>query len=464
MSGVSQVDQSAIDSVLGGGREVTDWGRMERATVRHVAQPQTVEQLVDLVAYAAQQQLPIALRGAGHSAGGQSFCQDAVMVDISGLNRILDLDEENRTIRVQCGATWGVLTRALEPLGLAVTTKQEFDLFTIGGSIACNVHGKSVDYGPLIEAIDSFRLLTADGQILEVSRKENAELFPAVIGGYGLLGIVVDVTLRLVKDRIVTKGPVVADACEPLIARYLADVRAEPERPPLCYGFLNVECTRGFYLSYRYVSPEMNLPLDKLKRGELKPGLVNFMSALQRRSRMIRRATMKIMQWESGKRETTLRSRRLLLWDDAPAAFGEMLFQKYFVPADRFVEFCRKVGDVFREHGDALKVLTNHFRFVPANDESLLSFAPQESICMIPCYLAEKDSQVWQDRLRTASQHLIDATLRSGGTYYLTFDALPTGEQLRTAYPGWDELVALKERYDPHAMFNSRFYQKYSAS
>jgi FAD/FMN-containing dehydrogenase len=76
---------------------------------------------------------------------------------------------------------------------LAITTKQEFDIFTVGGSVAANVHGKSVDYGPLIESIQTLRLLRADGEIVSVSRAENADLFRAVIGGYGLFGVVVDV-------------------------------------------------------------------------------------------------------------------------------------------------------------------------------------------------------------------------------------------------------------------------------
>ncbi len=460
MSVGTGIEQNTAYSLLHEGRQVTDWGRMEHADVRPVARPQSEHELVEIIGHAARHDPPVTLRGAGHSAGGQSFCMDALMVDTSRLDRILELDEESRTVRVQCGADWGVLTAALEPLGLCVTTKQEFDLFTIGGSVARNVHGKSFDYGPLIEAIDSFRLLTAEGRIIRVSRNENAELLPAVVGGYGLLGVVVDVTLCLVEDRIVTKGPITADASGPLVSKYVEEIRSGRNRLPLCYGFLNAECSHGFYLSYEYAPDDLKLPLDALKRGELKPGLVNFSTRLQRSSRLSRRATIKILQSESGGSETTLRSRRRLLWDDAPAAFKEMLVPKYFLPTDRFAEFCDRAGEIFRKHGDSLKVLTNHFRFVPANDESLLSFAPQDAICMIPCYLANKDSPSWKEQFASSNQLLVEAALDLGGRYYLTFDSLPTLEQLRRGYPRWDELVALKRQHDPSALFSSRFYQR----
>ena len=84
----------------------------------------------------------------------------------------------------------------LEPKRLAISTKQEFDNFTVGGSIAANIHGKSIDYGPIISHVLSLRLLKADGEIVTASRTQNPDLFTGVIGGYGLLGVVVDVTFQ----------------------------------------------------------------------------------------------------------------------------------------------------------------------------------------------------------------------------------------------------------------------------
>jgi FAD/FMN-containing dehydrogenase len=163
----------------------------------------------------------------------------------------------------------------------------------------------------------------------------------------------------------------------------------------------------------------------------------------------------------SGKPELTLRSRRLLLWDKAPRAFDGMLLQKYFVPANRFAEFVARVRDVFLQHERQVPVLMHHFRFVPGNDEALLSPAPTDSVCLIPCYLARKQSTAWREQLELVTRQLLSAAVDLGGSYYLTFDILASPEIFRRAYPRWQEFAEKKRRYDPHGVFTSRFAEKY---
>ena len=458
-----QADAS-LKRILKPGRNVTDWGGMQKAGVKNVARPQTEADLEETVKFAARSDTKVSLRGSGHSAGGHSFCQDGLMIDLRDLNQVLELDQQNKTVRVQAGATWAVLTKILEPAGLAVTTKQEFDTFTIGGSIACNVHGKSIDYGPIIENIISLRLLLADGEIVTVSRQENGELFRAVVGGYGLLGIVVDVTLQLVDDRAIEKTEVVFMNLEPLLAAYIDRVRSDPENTPLCYGFIDPEGKQGYYVTYKYVGDDRQYSLDQLKRDETNPTLFNVFIWLQRNFKFTRRRAFHLMWSGSNKPEVTLRSRRLLIWDVAPSAFQKLLFQKYFVPVDNFLPFMQKAGQILKKYEDDLPVLTNHFRFVPGNNEALLSFSPEDTICMIPCYLAKKNNRRWVAKLEQATDELLNACLEQGGSYYLTFDIIASKKQLQQAYPCWDEFLALKNRCDPEGLFNSRFYEKYSES
>src|SRR2546430_16976942 len=72
--------------------------------------------------------------------------------------------------------------------------------FTVGGSLSVNCHGWQNDRPPIASTVESFRLLLADGRIVRCSRSENAELFAATLGGYGLFGIILDVDLRVVPD------------------------------------------------------------------------------------------------------------------------------------------------------------------------------------------------------------------------------------------------------------------------
>jgi FAD/FMN-containing dehydrogenase len=191
--------------------------------------------------------------------------------------------------------------------------------------------------------------------------------------------------------------------------------------------------------------------------------LFNAAVQLQRWSGWLRRRGLGLMWATSGKPEVTLRSRRLLLWDTAPRAFEHMLLQKYFVPVDRFPQFVDQVGQVFAEHERLVPVLMHHFRFVPGNDEALLSPASSDSVCLIPCYLAKKGSQRWLHELEIVTHRLLSAALELGGSYYLTFDILPTLDMFCRAYPRWNEFQASKQRFDPQNLFTSRFADKYFA-
>lgn len=77
---------------------------------------------------------------------------------------------------------------------------QSQNIFTIGGSLSANAHGRDIRYGSLIDTVRSFTLLKADGEIITV--KPSDDLFTAVIGGYGLFGVILDVELSLTKDEL----------------------------------------------------------------------------------------------------------------------------------------------------------------------------------------------------------------------------------------------------------------------
>src|SRR6202049_2431415 len=68
-----------------------------------------------------------------------------------------------------------------------------------------NAHGRDPRYGTIIQTVRGFRLMKADGSIVQVSRAENPELFSLAIGGYGLFGVILDVDLELTDDDVYQK-------------------------------------------------------------------------------------------------------------------------------------------------------------------------------------------------------------------------------------------------------------------
>ena len=63
--------------------------------------------------------------------------------------------------------------------------------------MSSNIHGRGLELQPMVQDVESFRIINAEGKVLNASREENTELFSLVIGGYGLFGVITEVDVRL---------------------------------------------------------------------------------------------------------------------------------------------------------------------------------------------------------------------------------------------------------------------------
>ncbi len=181
---------------------ITDYSRLHPVKVERVVESKKEEQLIGLLEEAKVRGLTVSIAGQRHSQGGHTYYKDGIVVDMTSYNQILSFDPAAKRITVQAGATWEDIQNKINPYGLAVRTMQSQNSFTVGGSISVNAHGRDIRNGSMIKSVESFRLLTADGVVRNVSREENEELFPLVLGGFGLFGIILDVTLLLTDDEL----------------------------------------------------------------------------------------------------------------------------------------------------------------------------------------------------------------------------------------------------------------------
>src|SRR5262245_20140069 len=139
----------------------------------------------------------ISIGGGRFSMGGQIAEPDSLHVDMRGMNQIVWFDPARKLIRVQAGATWRDIQDVIDRHDLSISIMQSFSNFTVGGSISVNCHGRYVGRGPLVNSVRAVQIVTVDGDVLELSRSRDAELFGAVFGGYGGLGIVCEAELEL---------------------------------------------------------------------------------------------------------------------------------------------------------------------------------------------------------------------------------------------------------------------------
>src|SRR3954470_7857721 len=155
-----------------------------------------IADVLKAVEFVCSQDLPVAVRGGGHSIAGFSSVDDGVVIDLSAMSAVT-VDPARRRAVVQGGATWADVDHETQAFGLAVTgglvSSTGVGGFTLGGGVGwlLRKHGLASDH--LVGA----DVVTADGCLVHASADEHADLFWALRGGGGNFGIVTSFEFEL---------------------------------------------------------------------------------------------------------------------------------------------------------------------------------------------------------------------------------------------------------------------------
>lgn len=178
--------------------------QLNPTTVRRVVEPDSVDALQAAVRVARSEGAAVSIAGGRHAMGGQQFGTDTVLLDTTKLSRLLDFDADTGIVDLEAGMQWPQLIASLaqaqagsqQPWSI-VQKQTGADRLSIGGALAANVHGRGLVHRPIIQDVESFVLIDANGEAHRCSRDENDELFRLAIGGYGCFGAIASVRLRL---------------------------------------------------------------------------------------------------------------------------------------------------------------------------------------------------------------------------------------------------------------------------
>ncbi|MBN9057434.1 MAG: FAD-binding protein [Rhizobiales bacterium] len=170
-----------------------------------VALPETTQQVAAVLKYCHRYGVPVVPRGAGTSLSGGAIPQeDAVVIGLSKMARILDVDYANRTATVQAGVTNLSISDAVSADGYFYAPDPSSQLAcTIGGNIGMNSGGAHcLKYGVTTNNLLGVKLVLIDGTIVDLGGKAldagGLDLLGVVCGGEGQLGIVTEATVRLI--------------------------------------------------------------------------------------------------------------------------------------------------------------------------------------------------------------------------------------------------------------------------
>ena len=170
-----------------------------------VALPETTAQVAAVLKYCSRYGIPVVPRGAGTSLSGGAIPQeDAVVIGLSKMSRILDIDFPNRTATVQAGVTNINISEAVSADGFFYAPDPSSQLAcTIGGNVAMNSGGAHcLKYGVTTNNLLGVKMVLFDGTVIDLGGKAldapGYDLLGLVCGSEGQLGIVTEATVRLI--------------------------------------------------------------------------------------------------------------------------------------------------------------------------------------------------------------------------------------------------------------------------
>jgi FAD/FMN-containing dehydrogenase len=442
-------------------------------TVAGVIDADSLEAVCDAVHRARAAGKPLAVCGGRHAMGGQQFCSDGMLLDTSGLDRVLDFERHRGIVEVEAGIQWPALLGFLHEAQRdakrpwAIAQKQTgADRFSLGGSVSANVHGRGLAMRPLVADVESLVVVDPAGEIRPCSREQNPDLFRLVVGGYGLFGIVYSVRLRLVPRRTLERV-VELESVEALSECFDERLRAgftygdfqfaiDPDSP----DFLR----RGIFSCYR---PVADRPILEGQRALSRDDWRNLLYlAHTDKSRAFDLYTAHYLA-TSGQLYSSDAHQFADYVDgyhsDVDGRLGSPhpateVITEIYVPRERLADFMAEAAEDFRRNH--VDVIYGTIRLIEVDGETFLAWARERWACVI-FNLHTVHTPDGLEASAAAFRRLIDMAISRGGSYYLTYHRWATRAQVEACYPQFPELLRLKRRHDPDELLQSDWYRHY---
>ncbi len=451
---------------------VGGWGEV-LGGAGYVFRPSTLEGVREVFGEAEARGVPVALRGAGCSYGDAALRAESVVLDLSRMDRILSWDSETGVVDVEPGVTLRRLWRFVLGDGWwppVVTGTMET---SVGGCLGMNVHGKNNwARGTFGEHCLEFDLMTADGVLRTVRRNDDPDTFNAVIGSFGMLGVITRARMQMKK---VNSGLIEAKAVSaPDLETLLRLTDEAKDQWEYVVGWIDAfargrKLGRGLLHFARHLEPGEDAEPAQTLRAEAQdlPEDV-FMMPKSAMWRLIKPFTNRLgMKWIN----------RLKYFSGATLGEGAV-YRQTFAEFSFLLDYVPNWKRIYRPGG-----LIQHQSFVPV-DQAETVFRRQLEACQKarqPSFLgvlkrhrpddflmahgldgfslaldfpvrSRRKERLWS-LVRTMAEDVVDA----GGRFYAAKDAAIPGELYRASFreDQIERLLALKAELDPGAVLRT---------
>jgi FAD/FMN-containing dehydrogenase len=457
------------------GGTINDASCLNKTAVYGIVNITSEQDIKNALQFAQENKIKITPAGQRHTMGGQTFTQNGLVLDMRQFNHI-KLNKEQKVVNIQTGATWKQLQELLDKEGLSVIAMQSINIFTVGGTLSVNAHGIAHDPGQVAPTVKSMRIMLSSGEIKTASPTQNSELFKSALGGYGLMGVILDVDLQVQDNELYAYKTATMDYKE--FPKYYQQSIENNKNLGLFYGRISVSpssyLTETVIHTYEKTSHSEALPPMKTQQKDsIQRFVINFSK------------TGSFGRWLRWKLEKVGDSKLLhtcITRNDAMSQPDEVcdvarnqemydamgylknklpdtdILQEYFIPPNKMPEFIDGLREAVKKNKANLLNVT--IRIVHKDTVTSLAYAPEDRFAFV-LYFNQKFNEKQSKILQKTTTELIDIATNLGGAYYLPYQLYYSQDQLKKAYPQIDTFFATKKKYDPLALFSNKWYEKY---
>ena len=457
--------------------EITNWSKTGRSPCT-VVRPRSVADIREAISRAGTSGRGVIARGAGHSYTDAAWNTNGLVLDLSAMRRILSWDPERGIIQAEPGASLLDVLRITWKDGWWLFATPSTPNVTLGGCAAMNIMGKnSWKCGAFGDHVLAADLLLASGEVVSLTPDRDVELFHAAIGGLGLLGTIVSVTVQLQRlpspEVVVTRHSAtgLADIFA-LYSRLLEDSARIDFIEAWIDGFATGnQLGRGQVTcaSITDVSTSLFEPVSQSSWQRFRGGLET--AVVSRAGPLVRPAFHRLVPTAN----------RFRYWRGQSAGTA---MQRLSMPAFTYYSPAAFAG----YHAVLPGGVETFHAFVSAERaqdtfESVLRYSQQRACFPIWCiikahrrdpYLLSYQVDGFSLELnypRTAStfeqltevlKYMIELVIAAGGRFYLAKDHFQTASQYRRSQgdDAIDRFLALKARYDPAGVWQSDLFRR----
>ena len=437
---------------------LNDASGMSRTPIAEVVSVRDLSDLKEALKQAAADATPVSVAGSRLSMGGQSLVRDGLVLDMTGYG-LVRYRARDRTAIAGGGATWATVLAELDRHGRSPALAPCMSDATVGGCLSVNAYGWQPGLPPIAAGVSELKVMLPDGALWRCSGTENGDLFEAVVGGYGLVGVIVEATLTTVPN-----SPCAAESRLFAVSDIGAALRRAAADSEVELAFADVSITAERMLDRAVLTTFRVAAGQPSKLRSWGDGWI---------SRIAEQGAIsddygRWVNWQIKSRLPRLRrpaglSRNSLFHravgsDLHPGISSSTPLLTLMVPPDALAALMKQTALILATYETELLDAT--VCLVGPDRIALVRYATAD-VCVLQLKLRDSTRAGGEYRVREVSKRIIERAIALGGGMFLAYRRHATTTQIVQAYGDLAAFRRRKVRYDPDERLQSNLYRAY---